>query len=61
MEKKGKNSSFGYRPLKRMISHDIEYLIAEYIVSGKLTSEDKLIIKLKDNNLTAEIMTRCVN
>ncbi len=56
----GRTKGFGARPLKRMIVHEIESLVAEFIIEGRVSSEDKLVISLKDGKPIADIRLGCV-
>ncbi len=58
--KVAKTSGFGARPLKRLIIHEIESMIAQYIITLKVLPEDEMYISIKNNTPTIEILSRCV-
>lgn len=47
---------YGARPLKRYIQKNVETLIARLILSGQVQSEDRIIIDVNGDNLTARVM-----
>ena len=51
---KGYDSKFGARPLKRVIQNQVEDLIAEAYIDGKIKEGDHLVItyKAKDEKLS---------
>ena len=50
--KKGSNSEYGARPLKRYIQQEIEDQIAEKILLGQLKNEGEVIIDVENDKLT---------
>ncbi len=50
--KKGSNSEYGARPLKRYIQQEVEDQIAEKILLGELKNEGEIIIDVDDDRLT---------
>ena len=50
--RKGSNSEYGARPLKRYIQQEVEDQIAEKILLGELKNEGEIIIDEEDNKLT---------
>ena len=49
--KKGSNSEYGARPLKRYIQQEVEDQIAEKILLGQLKNEGEIIIDVEEDNL----------
>ena len=50
--KKGSNSKYGARPLKRYIQQEVEDQIAEKILLGQLKNEGEIVIDVEDDKLT---------
>lgn len=50
--KKGSNSEYGARPLKRYIQQEVEDQIAEKILLGQLKNEGEIVIDVEDDKLT---------
>lgn len=50
--RKGSNSEYGARPLKRFIQQEVEDQIAEKILLGQLSNEGEIIIDVENNKLT---------
>ena len=50
----GYSEAYGARPLRRLIQKRIEDGLAEEILSGKYTSGNKIVLKLKDEKITFE-------
>lgn len=50
--RKGSNSEYGARPLKRFIQQEVEDQIAEKILLGQLNQEGEIIIDVENNKLT---------
>lgn len=50
--KKGSNSEYGARPLKRYIQQEVEDQIAEKILLGELKNEGEIVIDVEDGKLT---------
>lgn len=50
--RKGSNTEYGARPLKRFIQQEVEDQIAEQILLGKLKNEGVIVIDSNDGNLT---------
>ena len=50
--KKGANSEYGARPLKRFIQQEIEDQIAEKILLGELKNEGEIVIDVEEGKLT---------
>ena len=50
--KKGSNSQYGARPLKRYIQQEVEDQIAEKILLGELKNEGDIVIDVEDDKLT---------
>ena len=50
----GYSEAYGARPLRRLIQKRIEDGLAEEILSGKYTKDDKIILKLKDEKIVFE-------
>ncbi len=50
----GYSEAYGARPLRRLIQKRIEDGLAEEILSGKYTSGDKIVLKLKDEKIVFE-------
>ena len=50
--KKGSNSQYGARPLKRYIQQEVEDQIAEKILVGELKNEGDIVIDVEDDKLT---------
>ena len=48
---KGYDKKYGARPLKRTIQNEIEDQLAEYILSGKVSTGGKVSITVKDNKV----------
>ena len=51
----GYDVSFGARPLKRFIQHNVETAIAKSILSGNVKPNSTLVVDVKDNELTIGI------
>ncbi len=50
----GYSEAYGARPLRRLIQKRIEDGLAEEILSGKYTSDNKIVLKLKDEKIVFE-------
>ena len=50
----GYSEAYGARPLRRLIQKRIEDGLAEEILSGKYTSGNKIVLKLKDEKIVFE-------
>ncbi len=48
---KGYDPIYGARPLKRVIQRDVENLLANEIISGKIKPEKKVMVDVKDDNV----------
>ncbi len=57
----GETADFGARPMKRLISHEIESLIADCIISGRVTSEDKILLSIKNGKPVISILSSCIS
>lgn len=44
----GYDPDFGARPLKRLIQSEVENLLADYILSGKIEPKDEILVKYED-------------
>ena len=47
--KNGFDPIYGARPLRRAIQSDIEDMLSEEIIDGKIKSGDKIMVGVKDN------------
>lgn len=48
---KGYNNKYGARPMRRVIKKDIESMVAEQLIVGKLKKGDKIEIKYENNEI----------
>ncbi|MDQ7033180.1 MAG: ATP-dependent chaperone ClpB [Desulfonauticus sp.] len=46
---------YGARPLKRYLIHNIETKLAKYIIAGKVSEGDKVVVTVKDKELYLEV------
>jgi ATP-dependent Clp protease ATP-binding subunit ClpB len=51
LAKKGYDSQYGARPLKRIIQREIENILAEKILRGEIYDGQKIIVKFKNEKL----------
>ncbi|MDD5581731.1 MAG: ATP-dependent chaperone ClpB [Candidatus Marinimicrobia bacterium] len=54
LAEKGYNPDFGARPLKRLIQREVENMLAQYLLEGKIVPGEKYILKVKDNTWEIE-------
>ena len=55
LAEKGYDENYGARPLRRVIQNDIEDVLADYILEGKLTNGQSITIGKKDKKLTFSV------
>ena len=48
---KGFDYNYGARPLKRVVSKNLETLLAKSIIEGKIITGDNILVDVKDDNL----------
>ena len=54
VSRKGFDPIYGARPLRRVIQSDVEDLVAEEILEGRITSGDTVLVSARDGKITAE-------
>lgn len=55
LAEKGYDENYGARPLRRVIQNEVEDVLADWILSGKLKTGDQLTIGKKDKKLTFSV------
>ena len=58
--KKGVDTNYGARPLKRYVQKTVETLAAKLILAGNINTGDDIVIDLVDGKLTARAAARAV-
>jgi ATP-dependent Clp protease ATP-binding subunit ClpB len=51
LSNKGYSSTYGARPLKRLIQREIENILAEKILKGEIKEADEILIKANEEHL----------
>ena len=55
MAKEGFDPAFGARPLKRLIVHSVENILAKKIIAGEIKAGDDALVVLADGKIDIKL------